>query len=631
MAYQFLATGDDERRVHFATSSTGHLLSEEGYSHGSHSPASSVSSFTSSSAPPRSAFNRRSSGYSVVNSNTPYDSAGRKMGGTMVAGTGLGNKFALPANPQRLGSFAYEGRRQEADDALHNPSAHDDDLNLFSARGLANVGCLLVLCAAILGLFAGYPIFTYFNERNHPAGSANTLANDSGMITSMHGLWSLIDPDTPEDAKKKKAWNGGDDMELIFSDEFNQDGRTFAPGDDKYWTAVDLHYWQTNNLEWYDPSAITTKDGKLVITLSEATPELNHGMNYKGGMMTTWNQFCFTGGMVEASVTLPGANDVVGLWPAIWSMGNLGRAGYGASLEGLWPYSYDSCDVGTAPNQTVNGQPVAATENGDPSVNGILSYLQGQRLSRCTCGGESHPGPKHSDGTYVGRAAPEIDMFEATVEASVGSTDSDALAGLVSQSAQWAPFNQGYIWKNTSDNLKIYDTSISEQNPYIGGKTQQATSALTNTNQDCYELEGGCSSVYGFEYVPGFDNAYITWVTDNKASWTINAAGVGADDSVGISARPVPQEPMYLIMNLGISENFGTPDLTNLKFPAHMSVDWIRVYQRSSDRNVGCNPKDFPTEPYIEKYQEAYSNPNLTTWVDDYKQSWPKNSFLGEC
>ena len=91
------------------------------------------------------------------------------MGGNMVAGTGLGNKvrraycfaqtvlkyyvlqFALPANPQRLGSFAYEGR-QEADDELHNPSAHDDDFNVFSGRGLANVGCLLFLCVAILAL-----------------------------------------------------------------------------------------------------------------------------------------------------------------------------------------------------------------------------------------------------------------------------------------------------------------------------------------------------------------------------------------------------------------------------------------------------------------------------------------------
>lgn len=32
---------------------------------------------------------------------------------------------------------------------------------------------------------------------------------------------------------------------------------------------------------------------------------------------------------------LPGANNVVGLWPAVWAMGNLGRAGYGATLEGM--------------------------------------------------------------------------------------------------------------------------------------------------------------------------------------------------------------------------------------------------------------------------------------------------------
>ena len=47
------------------------------------------------------------------------------------------------------------------------------------------------------------------------------------------------------------------------------------------------------------------------------------------------NKFCFTGGYIETAVQLPGANNVVGMWPAIWTMGNLGRAGYGASLEGL--------------------------------------------------------------------------------------------------------------------------------------------------------------------------------------------------------------------------------------------------------------------------------------------------------
>jgi hypothetical protein len=88
-------------------------------------------------------------------------------------------------------------------------------------------------------------------------------------------------------------------------------------------------------MEWYDPKAITTKNGSLKITLSENIANPNHGMNYTGGLMSTWNKFCFTGGILEASVTLPGVNNVVGLWPALWAMGNLGRAGYGASLEGM--------------------------------------------------------------------------------------------------------------------------------------------------------------------------------------------------------------------------------------------------------------------------------------------------------
>lgn len=83
-----------------------------------------------------------------------------------------------------------------------------------------------------------------------------------------------------------------------------------------------------------------------------------------------------------------------------------------------WPYTYDSCNVGTAPNQTRNGLPYVATINGDASYDDALSVLPGQKLSRCTCPGEDHPGPMHPDGTYVGRAAPEIDMFEAQVHPS---------------------------------------------------------------------------------------------------------------------------------------------------------------------------------------------------------------------
>jgi len=50
------------------------------------------------------------------------------------------------------------------------------------------------------------------------------------------------------------------------------------------------------------------------------------------------------------------------------------------------PYRYDSCDVGTLPNQTMNGEPaIALTSGNSEDFNFELSYMPGQRLSRCTC------------------------------------------------------------------------------------------------------------------------------------------------------------------------------------------------------------------------------------------------------
>ncbi|KAI5120828.1 hypothetical protein M0805_007016 [Coniferiporia weirii] len=536
----------------------------------------------------------------------------------------ISDKFSLSPDPSSWGA-EIEPSFVEPDDFLHNPDPRrdrkmDQGGSIFTVRGIANLGCLFVLGAGTLTLFAGYPIISHFTKKvPSTLGGFNIGGtNATGQIAAI-GNFGLIDEDTPQDAYTRVSYIDGSTLDLVFSDEFNTDGRSFYPGDDPYWEAVDLHYWGTNNLEWYDPAAITTKDGALHITLSA---KKTHGLNYQGGMMSTWNKFCFTGGLLETSVSLPGANNIVGLWPAVWAMGNLGRAGYGASLEGTWPYTYDACDVGTVANQTVKGLPVAATENGDPSHDGVLSFMQGQRLSRCTCPGESHPGPMHSDGTYVGRSAPEIDVFEAQVSNEVG---------YVSQSGQWAPFNEAYVWFNTSANLIIPDPTNTVLNPYKGGAYQQATSGLTETNQKAYELSGGSFSVYGFEYKPGFDDSYIGWISDDKLVWQLNGAGMAADTAVEISARPVPQEPMYILANLGMSENFGNVDLEHLTFPTSMRIDYVRVYQRPDSKNVGCDPPNFPTAAYINQYLDAYNNPNLTTWKDDYKQPVPKNSFLGEC
>lgn len=53
-----------------------------------------------------------------------------------------------------------------------------------------------------------------------------------------------------------------------------------------------------------------------------------------------------------------------------------------------------------------------------------------------------------------------------------------------------------------------------------------------------------------------FDNAYITWVTDDKPSWTLYSGGLAADTRVEIGARPIPEEPMvcsFLLVHLQCS------------------------------------------------------------------------------
>ncbi|KAK7694771.1 hypothetical protein QCA50_001959 [Cerrena zonata] len=539
----------------------------------------------------------------------------------------ISEKFSLSPDPTAWGANLGTDY-PEQDDVLHNPDPrrdrkNDQQKNVLTKRGLTNLGCLIFLALGLVALFGGYPIISYFTKHPQALFGGFNLGgiNATGQIPQMAGNWGLVDLDTPRDAYTKKDYINGKSWQLIWSDEFNVDGRSFYPGDDPYWEAVDLHYWQTNNMEWYDPAAITTKNGALQITLERKE---THDLHFQGGMMSTWNKFCFTGGLIEASVTLPGVNNIVGLWPAVWTMGNLGRAGYGASLEGMWPYTYDSCDVGTVANQTKGGLPVAATINGDQGAGGVLSFLPGQRLSRCTCPGESHPGPVHADGTYVGRAAPEIDIFEAQITGT-------PLTGQVSQSGQWGPFNAEYVWFNTSDNLIIPDPSISILNSYRGGAFQQATSVVTNTDPQAYEGTGGTFSTYGFQYVPGFDGGYISWISSGKVAWTLMQGGMAADTAVEIGPRPIPQEPLYIIANLGMSTNFGEVDLEHLTFPTVMSIDWIRVYQDPDHINYGCDPEDFPTAAYIDQYLEAYTNPNLTTWRDDFKQPFPKNSFLGQC
>ncbi|KAG8940159.1 hypothetical protein FRC04_005603 [Tulasnella sp. 424] len=187
-----------------------------------------------------------------------------------------------------------------------------------------------------------------------------------------------------------------------------------------------------------------------------------------------------------------------------------------------------------------------------------------------------------------------------------------------------------YYWNNGTDAVMIYDTSLTSQNAFSGNTYQEAASVVTTTDKNCYQNGGtGCYSVYGFEYKGG-DNGYISWVSNDQLAWTMNSNAIQGNTASMIGQRVISQEPMYMILNLGLSKNFGFIEFNQLTFPAIMAVDYVRVYQDKNNMNVGCDPDGFPTTTYIEKHVDAYMNANLTTWAQ-YGGTNPPNKLVDQC
>lgn len=203
-------------------------------------------------------------------------------------------------------------------------------------------------------------------------------------------------------------------------------------------------------------------------------------------------------------------------------------------LIGTWPYSYDSCDLGTFPGQ-LNAQsngPQAALSSG---INGApLSMLPGQKLSACTCPGMDHPGPT----TSTGRSAPEIDLIEAQIDVALG-------IGQASQSCQTAPYNAGYQFNDSNGAVIIYNSTTTQFNSYKGGPFQQAISGLSAIPTDVYN--GTNFQTFGVEWWSNPSNreeGYITWLQGGSPMWTMNAAAIGPDKAAQISSRLISEEPM---------------------------------------------------------------------------------------
>lgn len=151
-----------------------------------------------------------------------------------------------PSQKQRLDLSAFPAYTTdvEEDDALHRPDRVDQPFVLWSARGWLNVGTIFLLMGGLIVLFAGYPVIKHYLDDNtyHGPGFNVGGINASGQIPDLPGMPNLIDKETPKSAWTYAATDGST-YNLVFSDEFNTDGRTFWPGDDPFWEGQDLHYW----------------------------------------------------------------------------------------------------------------------------------------------------------------------------------------------------------------------------------------------------------------------------------------------------------------------------------------------------------------------------------------------------
>lgn len=514
-------------------------------------------------------------------------------------------------------SFPLLIDEKEDDDYMHNPDPIKDaeyekhrlwnDFKTMDKRySLTLLGLLFFLLGGA-ALFIVLPALTFTGTTDRLEQQAAgikpnaTQSESEGYILSEYIYpqlsairTSLVDPDTPSEYHTRKAKDGSY-WKLVFSDEFAAEGRTFYDGDDQFWYAPDIHYDATKDLEWYDPDAVTTANGTVNLRMDAFK---NHNLYYRSGMLHSWNRMCFTQGVMEVSAKMPNYGNVTGLWPGLWSMGNLGRPGYMATTDGVWPYSYDTCDAGITPNQS--------------SPDGI-NYLPGQRLSSCTCDGDEHP----NQGT--GRGAPEIDIIE-------GEVDTTVRVGVASQSMQIAPMDIWYIpdynW------IEVHNSTITSMNTYTGGPFQQAVSATTTLNTTWYELgtNSGRFQKYAYEYLNDDDDGYLRWFIGDDPTFTVYANALAPNGNIGW--RRISKEPMSMILNLGISNNWAYIDFPSIDFPVTFEIDYVRIYQPNDSVSITCDPEDYPTYDYINDHPLAYEDWNITLW-NNTGYSIPGNTLIG--
>jgi len=186
------------------------------------------------------------------------------------------------------------------------------------------------------------------------------------------------------------------------------------------------------------------------------------------------------------------------------------------------------------------------------------------------------------------------------------SVDPRNLLGTVSQSYQIAPFDM--LLSPNYEFMAIPDYNTTTITGYVGGPYQQAISSTTILNNDWYD--GQAYQKYAFEYVPGTSTGKIAWFVGEEQSWLLDGRAMGKNGNV--DQRIISEEPMAMVLNMGLASSWAPSGVGGLKFPTTMHVDYVRIYQKEGEESLTCDPEGWETTEYIVQHETAYRNYNLT-------------------
>ena len=405
---------------------------------------------------------------------------------------------------------------------------------------------------------------------------------------------SFVDPDSPSGSTVSLS---GVSMSLTFSDEFNVDGRTFGWGHSAKWEAADYH--EAGDAQCYRPEMVTTTNGAARFAF-EANTTFDRGQTgfaYRSARLQSWNKVCFTGGYLEARVKLPGTAMAPGLKAAFSVLGNLGRLGYPASLQGLWPWSYSTCDT------------VASAGQADWSN----SDIGPQNFSACDTYQDAYGWTP-----YQGRGVPQVDVFVSEVPAVDatrgrpwnGERGAHVVTGLTV--GPKIPPNTTHGGGSTGNCTDTYAscTGISLLSEYrhdtgMNRFCMAPDGQLADTAHDCvaadvnvYPTHFDTYHRYGLHVEPGY---WMKWYIDDKLVFELHEEGLTSktnpdNTTQTVAQRLIPREPLYFALGLS------SADLSAVTLPAELAVDYVRLFQ-GSGHTFGCDPSGYGTAAYVAAHQ----------------------------